>query len=80
MTTRAGPGHAGITEEQNMELLPNPQGTLAAEAAAQNPDLAQTIEECTGDHGATARIEECMNESAKQLAANEARRRRCGDD
>jgi len=57
-----------------------PRGSLAAEVAAQNPDLVQTVEECTGDHGETARIEECMNESAKQLAANEARRRRCGDD
>lgn len=63
-----------------MRDVSNAKGTIAAEVAAQNPDLVQTVEECMGDHGATARIEECMNESAKQLAANEARRRRCGDD
>ncbi len=58
-----------------MRNVSNPMGTLAAEVAAQNPDLVQTIDEYTGDHGETAMIEECMNESAKQLAANEARRR-----
>ena len=58
-----------------MKDVSNPKGTLAAEAAAQNPDLAQTIEACTGDHGETAMIEECMNASARQLAANAARRR-----
>lgn len=62
-----------------MEPVFNPKGTLAAEAAALFPDLVQSIEEnveaCTGDHGETAMIEECMNASARQLAANAARRR-----
>lgn len=57
-----------------MEPVFNPKGTLAAEAAALFPDLAQTIEACTGDHGCTQMIEDCMNESARVLAASEARR------
>lgn len=61
-----------------MEPVFNPKGTLAAEAAALFPDLVQSIEEnveaCTGDHGCTQMIEDCMNESARVLAASEARR------
>jgi hypothetical protein len=57
-----------------MEPVFNPKGTLAAEAAALFPDLVQTIEACTGDHGCTQMIEDCMNESARVLAASEARR------
>lgn len=58
-----------------MEPVSNPKGTIAAEIAAQNPDLAQTIEECTGDHGLNKMIDECMTASARQLAATEARHR-----
>lgn len=54
-----------------MRAVSNPRGTIAAEIAAQNPDLAQTIEECTGDHGLNEMIEDCMNESAAMLAATE---------
>ncbi len=54
-----------------MRAVSNPKGTLAAEVAAQNPDLAQTIEECMGDHGLNEMIEDCMNESAAMLAATE---------
>ena len=43
--------------------------------AASNPDQAQTIEECTGDHGLNKMIDECMTASARQLAATEARHR-----
>jgi len=31
-----------------MKDVSNAKGTIAAEVAAQNPDLAQTIEECPG--------------------------------
>ena len=57
-----------------MKDVSNTKGTIAAEVAAQNPDLAQTIEECAGDHGLNEPIETCMNESARQISATETRR------
>ena len=78
MTTRAGPGH-GRHYRETMRSTPiihdarRPLGETTAECIAQNPDLAQSIEACTGDHGCTQMIEDCMNESARVLAASEAR-------